>query len=339
MNTLQDTFFQALTRRPRRNRQSPALRNLLQETRLCRSDFVLPLFVKEGIQSREPVMAMPGVDRLSPDLILAECEKALRMGVPAVILFPVMAQALKDADGLQALREDNLINSTVRLLKRELPELCVMVDIALDPYTTHGHDGVVNDEGEILNDATLIALGVQSVTAAAAGADIVAPSDMMDGRVAFIRRELDSQGFQHVGILSYAAKYASAFYGPYREALGSTPSFGDKKSYQMNPANIREALLECALDVSEGADMLMIKPALPYLDVIAKVRAQTDLPVGAFHVSGEYAMIMAAAEKGWLDADRAFYECLLSIKRAGADFILSYAALRSTIPFMGFNVV
>jgi porphobilinogen synthase len=325
------TFFQTLTRRPRRNRQSPALRNLLQETRLSRSDFILPLFVREGTQTREPIPAMPGVDRLSPDLILRACEKALTMGVSAAILFPVITPALKDPDGSQALRDDNLVNSTIRLLKQELPELCVMVDIALDPYTSHGHDGIVSDAGEVMNDATLIALGEQALTAARAGVDVVAPSDMMDGRIGYIRQQLDEHGFHWVGILSYAAKYASAFYGPYREALRSTPSFGDKKTYQMNPANCREARLECALDVAEGADMLMIKPALPYLDVLAQVRAQVDLPMGAFHVSGEYAMVMAAAERGWLDADKAFYECLLGIKRAGADFIISYAALRPFI--------
>lgn len=332
MDTAQDTqFFQTLTQRPRRNRQSAALRSLLQETRLCRSDFVLPILVKEGTDSRDPVLAMPGVDRLSPDLTLRECEKALQVGVSAVILFPVIDPILKNPAGSEAWRENNLINTTVYLLKQQLPELCVMVDIALDPYTSHGHDGIVSDCGEILNDETLTALGAQALAAARAGVDIVAPSDMMDGRVAFIRQVLDRHDFCQVGILSYAAKYASGFYGPYREALGSTLAFGDKKTYQMNPANVREALRECALDVSEGADMLMIKPALAYLDVITKVRAQVDLPLGAFHVSGEYAMVMAAAERGWLDADKALYECLLGIKRAGADFILTYAALRPGI--------
>lgn len=329
MNTIEPTtFFQSLSHRPRRNRQSTAIRNLLQENHLLPNDFVLPLFVKEGTQLREPVIAMPGVYRLSPDLVLKECEKARNLGIPAVILFPVVAPELKDAEGSQALREHNLVNQTIRLIKQEIPELCVMVDVALDPYTSHGHDGIASDSGEILNDATLVALGQQALASAAAGVDVVAPSDMMDGRVAYIRQTLDAAGYQRVGILSYAAKYASAFYGPYREALGSAPTFGDKKTYQMNPGNSREALLECALDVAEGADMLLIKPALAYLDIIAKVRANTQLPVGAFHVSGEYAMVMAAAERGWIDADKALHECLLGMKRAGADFIISYAAMR-----------
>lgn len=328
VTSLNANFFQTLTQRPRRNRQSAALRNLIQETHLLPSDLVLPLFVREGNKTAEPIHSMPGVDRLSPDLILRESEKALRTGLSGIILFPVIAPEKKDANGSQALDPNNLVNTTVRLLKGELPELCVMVDIALDPYTDHGHDGLVNDSGEIINDTTVEVLGEQALATAAAGADVVAPSDMMDGRVAYIRHSLDRSHFTHTAILAYSAKYASAFYGPFRDALRSAPKFGDKKTYQLNPANVREALLECDLDVAEGADMLMVKPALPYLDVIAKVRQRTDIPIAAFHVSGEYAMIMAAAQNGWLDADRALQECLLSIKRAGADFILSYAALR-----------
>lgn len=328
VTSLHADFFQTLTQRPRRNRQSVALRNLAQETHLLPSDLVLPLFVREGNKTAEPIHSMPGVDRLSPDLVLREGEKALHAGLSAVILFPVIAPEKKDANGSQALNPNNLVNATVRLLKRELPELCVMVDIALDPYTHHGHDGLVNERGDIINDATVKVLGEQALAAAAAGADIVAPSDMMDGRVAYIRQSLDRSDFTRTAILAYSAKYASAFYGPFRDALRSTPKFGDKRTYQLNPANVREALLECDLDVAEGADMLMVKPALPYLDVIAKLRQRTNIPIAAFHVSGEYAMILAAAQNGWLDADQALQECLLSIKRAGADFILSYAALR-----------
>lgn len=322
------TFFQSLMRRPRRVRRTPALRNLVEETRLSPSDFVLPLFLREGHRIAEPIESLPGIERLSADLLLKQAERALLLGIPAVILFPVIAPEKKDPNGSQALCSNNLINSTVQLLKRELPQLCVMIDIALDPYTDHGHDGVLDDEGEVLNDETVTILGEQAIGAAMAGADVVAPSDMMDGRVAYIRTRLDAVGYTHTAILSYTAKYASSFYGPFREALRSQLKSGNKKSYQLNPANAREALIECSQDEAEGADMLMVKPALPYLDVLAKMRAQTDLPLGAYHVSGEYAMVMAAAERGWLDADQAFHECLLGIKRAGADFILSYAALR-----------
>lgn len=245
---------------------------------------------------------------------------------PLLTFSAIFLQKKRNKIGSEALNENNLINQAIRTIKKEFPEVCVMVDIALDPYTDHGHDGLINDKGEILNDETLRVLGEMSVLAAEAGADIVAPSDMMDGRVMYIRESLDAGRFSNVGILAYAAKYASAFYGPFRDALQSAPKFGDKKTYQLNPANWREALLESALDEWEGADMLLIKPALPYLDVISKVREQTTLPVGAYHVSGEYAMIMAAAQQGWLDGEKAMLECLLSIKRAGADFIFTYAA-------------
>lgn len=320
MNTTEN-----LIQRPRRNRKSPAIRSLVQETRLSPSDFVVPLFIVEGEKQRVPILSMPGIDRLSIDLLIDEVIDLYEHGIRAIDLFPVISQELKDPFGSEALNEDNLLFRTLKALKREIPEMCLMVDVALDPYTDHGHDGLVNGEGIILNDPTVDVLGKLSVMAAEAGADVVAPSDMMDGRVAHIRRTLDTAGFQDVNILSYAAKYASAFYGPFREALHSAPKFGDKKTYQMDPANVREALRECALDEVEGADMLLIKPALPYLDIIAKVKEKTNLPVGAYHVSGEYAMVMAAHERGWVDAPRVFHESLTAIKRAGADFIFTYA--------------
>jgi porphobilinogen synthase len=274
---------------------------------------------------------MPGVYRRSIDLAVKEVIDLYRMGVRAVDLFPVILPESKDRWGSEAVREDNLLQRAVKAIKKEIPEMCVMVDVALDPYTDHGHDGIIDESGNILNDPSLQLLARMSLHAAAAGADVVAPSDMMDGRVGYIRMQLDHAGFQNVSILSYAAKYASAFYGPFRDALGSAPKFGDKKTYQMNPANRREALMECSIDEFEGADMLLIKPAMPYLDVIVKVREMTELPIGAYHVSGEYAMVMAAAQKGWVDADRIFLESLLSIKRAGADFILTYAVQKSVL--------
>jgi porphobilinogen synthase len=268
---------------------------------------------------------MPGIYRYSLELLLKEVEALQKLGIRAVDLFCYVPTEKKDAQGTEAVKQGNYLQQAIRLLKQEFPELCVMADIALDPFTTHGHDGVVNAYGIVDNEATLPILAKMSLLAAEAGADIIAPSDMMDGRIAYIRHALDGAGFMSVGILSYAAKYASAFY-PFREALNSAPKFGDKKGYQMNPANVREALMECHLDEWEGADMLLIKPALPYLDVIAKVRQITTLPLGAYHVSGEYAMVMAAAQNGWLDSKKVFTECLMAIKRAGADFILTYAA-------------
>lgn len=317
---------QALNRRPRRNRQTAAIRGLVQETHLHPSQLVAPLFVVEGQNQQQIINSMPGVFRYSLDLLLKEVMALYQLGIRAIDLFCYVPTEKKDMQGSEAIKQGNLLQQAIHLLKREIPDMCLMVDIALDPFTTHGHDGVVNEKGVIDNDATLFVLGQMSVLAAEAGADIVAPSDMMDGRVAYIRAILDKAEFSSVGILSYAAKYASAFYGPFREALNSAPKFGDKKGYQMNPANVREAIMECQLDEWEGADMLLIKPALPYLDVIAKVREITTLPIGAYHVSGEYAMVMAAAQNGWLDAQRVFEECLIAIKRAGADFILTYAA-------------
>ncbi len=315
-----------LAKRPRRNRKSPAMRGLLQETRLHASNFVAPCFVLEGTAQKQAIASMPGVYRLSIDLLLKEVETLLKLGVRAINLFPVIPADQKDSLGSAALRDDNLLVRSIRALKGEFPELCVMADIALDPFTDHGHDGLVDGDGYVINDATVIKLAEMSILTAQAGADVVAPSDMMDGRVAYIRAALDRAGFDTVSILAYAAKYASAFYGPFREALSSAPKFGDKKGYQLNPANTREALIECLLDEDEAADMLLIKPALAYLDIIAKVRQATHLPIGAYHVSGEYAMVKAAAQQGWIDGERVMKECLLSIKRAGADFILTYAA-------------
>lgn len=315
-----------LDKRPRRNRRSAAIRGLVQENFLRASDIVSPFFVLEGVLQNEPIQSMPGIERLSIDNLLKEIESIYAAGVKAINLFPVVPSEKKDMQGSEALREDNLVCRAVQAIRKEFPELCIMVDVALDPYTSHGHDGLINDTGYVVNDPTLKVLAEMSVLAAHAGADIVAPSDMMDGRVKFIRTALDTNGFQDVGIMSYAAKYASGFYGPFREALNSAPKFGDKKQYQMDPANVREALLECALDEIEGADLLLIKPGLPYLDVIAKVRAQTHLPLGAYHVSGEYSMVMAAGERGWIDPVRCMHESLLAMKRAGADFILTYAA-------------
>lgn len=316
----------SLVRRPRRNRLSAAIRGLVQETHLLPSQLIAPVFVLDGTRCKQPISSMPGIFRFTIDFLIEEVKILYSFGIRAIDIFCVVLKELKDNRGSEALRSDNLLQRAIRAIKQEVPEMCVMIDIALDPFTDHGHDGIVNERGHIDNDLTLPVLAQMSVLAAEAGADIVAPSDMMDGRIAYIRSALDQAGFNQVGILSYAAKYASAFYGPFREALHSAPKFGDKKTYQMNPANSREALLECQLDEWEGADFLLIKPALPYLDIIAKVREISNLPIGAYHVSGEYSMVMAAAQNGWINEIRVFEECLLSIKRAGADFILTYAA-------------
>lgn len=325
MESLVETQF-FLSKRPRRNRKAPSIREIIQETRLHPSQLIAPLFVVAGDQKKETIPSMPEVFRLSIDLLIEEVKELYSLGIRGVNLFPYVPRELKDQWGNEAIRPGNLIEQTIKALKDAVPEMCLMVDIALDPYTDHGHDGLVNSQGRILNDETLEVLAQMSLLAAEAGADVVAPSDMMDGRIGFIRRELDRSGHTDVSILSYAVKFASAFYGPFRDALQSAPRFGDKKTYQVNPGNSREALMECILDEGEGADMLLVKPALPYLDVLAAVRANSHIPVGAYHVSGEYAMIMAAAQNGWIDGDRAMEECLLSIRRAGADFILTYAA-------------
>lgn len=327
-DTIINNYSVDLPIRPRRNRKNAAIRSLIQETFLHPQQLVAPLFVIDGNQRSEIISSMPGIERLSIDLLVKEVKHLYQLGIRAIDLFPVIPAEKKDPYGKEAVNPDNLAARAVKALKQEIPEMCVIVDIALDPYTSHGHDGVVDEKGQILNDPTLYMLGEMSALAAEAGADVVAPSDMMDGRVKYIRQCLDKAGFTDINILSYAAKYASSFYGPFREALNSAPKFGDKKSYQMDPSNSREAILEAILDEAEGADMLLIKPALPYLDIISKIREKTQLPLAAYHVSGEYAMVMAAAEKGWLNADKVFMESLLSIKRAGADFILTYAAKR-----------
>ena len=315
-----------MIQRPRRNRRGPAIRSLVRETELRPSDLILPLFVIDGSQQQVPIESMPDCFRLSPDLIVRESREAFELGVPAVALFPALPDERKDHWATESTNPDGLLQRTVRRLKKEIPELTVITDVAMDPYSSDGHDGVFED-GEILNDATLPILAAMAVSQAEAGADLVAPSDMMDGRVGYIRHTLDEKGFEHVGILAYSAKYASACYGPFRDALDSAPKSGDKKTYQMDPANRREAVREALLDVEEGADMVMVKPALPYLDVIAAVRDAVQLPVAAYNVSGEYAMVKAAAKMGWIDERAVMVEVLLSIKRAGADMILTYFAI------------
>lgn len=314
-----------LLKRPRRNRSSPFIRDLVQEHRLHITDFIVPFFVLPGENQIEPIHSMPPLARLTGDLLLKELETYVIKGVRAIALFPAIPKEEKDLAGSLAYLPEGLIPTTVAKIKKAFPDLFVICDVALDPYTSHGHDGIIDVDGKILNDETVEALEQQALVLAAAGADAVAPSDMMDGRIRAIRRRLDLSGFTNTNIISYAAKYASAFYSPFRDALRSAPSFGDKKTYQMNPANAREAILEARLDEEEGADILMIKPASLYLDIIHRIKNETLLPIAAYHVSGEYAMVIAAHEKGYLDAPKAFYETLLSIKRAGADMIFTYA--------------
>ncbi len=315
-----------MAQRPRRNRRTESLRSLVRESRVHPNHFILPLFVTEGKNQKTPIRSMPGVNRLSRDLIIKEAKRAISLGIGSVALFPVIAESLKDTLASASTHADGLLQRTIADLKNAYPELTVITDVAMDPYSTDGHDGLVQD-GKILNDETLPILAAMALAQARAGADIVAPSDMMDGRVGYLRRALDAQGFTQVGILAYTAKYASSFYGPFREALDSAPKHGDKKTYQMDPSNRREALTEAELDVSEGADMIMVKPALAYLDVISALRSHVHVPIAAYHVSGEYAMIKAAGQMGWLDADAAMLESLVSIRRAGADAILTYAAM------------
>ena len=315
------------THRPRRNRKSEVIRDMVQETRLTTHDFIFPLFLIEGQNQALEVKSMPGIYRYSADKIIDEVGQCLELGINVFAPFPSINDGLKDRLAKESANPEGLYLKTVADIKRQFPNAVLMTDVAMDPYSSDGHDGVVDAEsGEILNDATLEVLGQMAMAQARAGADIIGPSDMMDGRVAWIRRVLDENAFQHVSIMSYTAKYASAFYGPFRDALDSAPKKGDKKSYQMNPANKREALRELALDEAEGADMVMIKPALSYLDVIHAVKERTHLPVTAYNVSGEYAMVKAAAQNGWLDGEKTMMEVLTSIKRAGADAILTYFA-------------
>jgi porphobilinogen synthase len=314
--------------RLRRLRRTGWSRALVAEHCLRPADLVQPFFLLDGHGRREPVDSLPGVERLSVDLLVRQVERCARLGIPMVALFPCTPADRKSVDGREAWNPENLLCRAIRTLKREVPEVGLMGDVALDPYTTTGQDGIVED-GVILNDETIEALVRQALCQAEAGCDVVAPSDMMDGRVGALRRALDEAGHSQTIVLAYAAKYASAFYGPFRDAVGSAGALGkaDKKTYQMDPANGAEALREVALDIAEGADMVMVKPGLPYLDVIARVKDAFAMPTLAYHVSGEYAMVKAAAERGWLDGARCMDECLLAFKRAGADGILTYAAL------------
>jgi porphobilinogen synthase len=314
-----------ITHRPRRNRKSETIRNMVQENHVTVNDFIFPLFLTEGKNKTSEVSSMPGIYRLSSDLLLKEIEQCMKLGIKAFDVFPSLSDKYKDKKATESLNKKGLYLKTLKEIKKEFPEACIMTDVAMDPYSSDGHDGLVKN-GEIVNDETLEILAKMAVAQAECGIDIIGPSDMMDGRVGYIREALDDHGFTNVSIMSYTAKYASAFYGPFRDALDSAPKFGDKKTYQMNPANSREALIEAQLDTEEGADFLMVKPALSYLDVIKDLSNNFDLPIAAYNVSGEYAMVKAAAAKGWIDGDRVRDEILLSIKRAGASIILTYFA-------------
>ena len=311
--------------RPRRNRKNEVIRSQVRETNISVDNLIYPLFVVDGQNVKSEVKSLPGQFRLSLDHLLKEVGECMDLGVKCFDLFPAVDETLKDAMGTYSYSDKNFYLKYIREVKQRFPEAVIMTDVAMDPYSSDGHDGVVKD-GKILNDETLEVLGRMSVAQANAGADIIGPSDMMDGRVAYIRDELDLAGFTDVSIMSYTAKYASAFYGPFRDALDSAPKFGDKKTYQMDPANKSEALIEAELDYAEGADYLMVKPALCYLDVIHLLKENFPIPIAAYNVSGEYAMLKAAAQNGWVDYDRAMPEMLLSIKRAGADVILTYFA-------------
>lgn len=315
--------------RPRRNRKSPVVRDLIAESSLSASHLIYPMFVQEGDENT-PIESLPGCKRWSVEGIVGECARLYALGIRCVDLFAVVPEEKKDAEGSEAWNPEGVVPRAIKAIKAAVPSMCVMTDVALDPFNTYGQDGIVreypNGSYEILNDKTVDALCRQALCHARAGADIISPSDMMDGRIAAIRSELDAEGFTRVSLLSYTAKYASSLYGPFRGALGSAPKFGDKKTYQMDPANRREAMREAELDIAEGADMLMVKPATLYLDVISDLHLNTHLPIAAYHVSGEYLMIKAAAASGWLDEKAAMLETLLSIRRAGADMILTYAA-------------
>jgi porphobilinogen synthase len=311
--------------RPRRNRSSEAIREMVRETKVSLTSLMYPLFVFEGNGKSIPIVSMPGISRLSQEDTYREIESSLKLGIKSFVLFPVVKEELKDHVATYSLNEENFYLQTARKIKQLFPEVALMSDVAMDPYSSDGHDGLV-ESGRILNDETLPILSAMAVLQAEAGFDIIGPSDMMDGRVGAIRDALEDNGFNDTLIMSYCAKYASAFYGPFREALDSAPKFGDKKTYQMDPANKWEALKEAALDEEEGADILMVKPALSYLDVIHVMKENVNLPISAYNVSGEYAMLYAAAQNGWLDKNRAMKEMLLSITRAGADIILTYFA-------------
>ncbi len=311
--------------RPRRNRTTAAVRGLVRETELQVRHLIYPYFILPGENRSEPIPSMPGIARMTTDLMLADMAQCMEMGLCSFILFPVVPEEWKDATASYSFQEGNFYVEAIAAAKKQFPGCCIVTDVALDPYSSDGHDGLVR-EGQILNDETLPILGKMALLQAQAGADLIGPSDMMDGRVGYIRAVLDEAGFTNTGIMSYTAKYASGFYGPFRDALESAPKFGDKKTYQMDPANRLEALREAELDEAEGADFLMVKPALSYLDVIRTLKDQTALPIAAYNVSGEYAMVKAAAEKGWLDHNRIVDEILLSIHRAGAEVVISYHA-------------
>ena len=311
--------------RPRRNRKAAAIRDMVQETQLGVEHLIYPVFLKDGNAIKEDIPSLPNIHRWSIDLLIPEIEKCLELGIRVFDIFPAVDEALKDKTATLSYNPENFYLKAIRQIKTEFPEVVIMSDVALDPYSSDGHDGLV-ENGKILNDETLPILAKMSVAQAEAGVDIIGPSDMMDGRIGVIREALDANGHKETSIMSYTAKYASSFYGPFRDALNSTPKFGDKKTYQMNPANKNEALLEANLDIEEGADMIMVKPALCYLDVIHLLKEAYPVPVTAYNVSGEYAMVCAASQKGWLDYNSAMYEMLLSIRRAGADGILTYFA-------------
>lgn len=316
-----------LTHRPRRNRKSQAVRDLVRENHIRVEDLIAPLFFMSGENKKVAIPSMPGHYRFSIDLLVKKVGELAELGIKCVSLFPAVDESLKTPQATEAYNPENINHKAIKAIKELYPEMLIMTDVALDPYSSDGHDGLVDPvSGEILNDETLEVLGKMALAQAQAGTDIVGPSDMMDGRVAHIRKVLDENGFSHISIMSYTAKYASAFYGPFRDALDSAPKVGDKKSYQMDFGNSREALRELSLDEQEGADIVMVKPGLSYLDVIAKLRAQTTLPIAAYNVSGEYAMVKAAEEKGWLDGKAIMIEMLTSFKRAGADIILTYFA-------------
>ncbi|MFN3658798.1 MAG: porphobilinogen synthase [Pseudolabrys sp.] len=317
-----------LTVRMRRNRRAEWARRMVREHVLTTDDLIWPVFVMDGDNARQPVASMPGVERLSVDQVVREAERAAKLSIPCIALFPYTDPALRDETGSEALNPDNLVCRTLRAVKKEVPEIGILCDVALDPFTSHGHDGLIRD-GVILNDETVAVLTKQALVQAEAGCDVIAPSDMMDGRVGAIRRGLDAAGFLDVSIMAYAAKYASAFYGPFRDAVGSAKTLtGDKRTYQMDPGNTDEALREVALDIAEGADMIMVKPGLPYLDIVQRVKDAFGMPTFAYQVSGEYAMIMAAAQNGWLDGERAMMESLIAFKRAGCNGVLTYFAPR-----------
>ncbi|MEM8965546.1 MAG: porphobilinogen synthase [Bacteroidota bacterium] len=314
-----------MLRRPRRNRKSPVIRSLVEETQLSVQHLIFPVFIIDGDNQREEVASMPGIFRYSIDLLLEEIAACYNLGIRTFAPFPALTDDKKDPFAQEGHNPEGLFPTAIRRIKENFPDVCLMTDIAMDPYSSDGHDGLVRD-GEILNDETLEILGKMALVQAEAGTDILGPSDMMDGRVGYLRNLLDEHGHQQVSIMSYTAKYASAFYGPFRDALDSAPKSGDKKTYQMNPANRQEALLEAELDYGEGADTLMVKPAMPYLDIIQSLKESFPVPIAAYQVSGEYAMIKAASANGWLDGEKTMQESLMSIRRAGADIILTYFA-------------